>query len=645
MHNSVYYCFQSFSFFTLCTLGALAERSMQQCADTTGDVQNDNSDNPVSSSVDHSVSQRHEDQSHAEDTSFTSITTNPSLSSSIVHMMDTVVIKPETEDSAQPASDEPDTTVSQSPATHKEDDVDMNEREDVNIKEEVQQEVQQEVQVKEEDLAVKENNNMIDTSDVTEKEMHVIKKDTEVPEYAPSDVIDTSDVTEMEMPVIKNETEVSEYAPLASGLTEDASSISYSKTTDDCPLGISSTTDTSPISTCTAQGISSITYSSPVSTCAAISSVPERSSPPGAVPVKPRKKSSSFCLADSLNRSIDPVVTPSSTDSNYTVQYVGCLEGEPNLLQKLAKNFAALSDTPYMFVEDSDWKKKNSGDTQGADSGLGSQEKLEKRKENQQEFWTVGKDFSLHKSPVPVHLDQDGNVSYSQKDTNKSTVPVEQADSSVDNHIANQVDINKDSDKSSDRSVMTAPDPPTGGSHMITRRKSAKARQNQLNESLNSSKSKASPFYPSPQVKVNKKRLTKKVRDQQSLHSSSMSVDSSSESAMNDDGNLSPITAARLDKRKKGKGGQSPIAKIVQEYLHAESSSDVEIEGLEANISLTSSSTKPSSEFKIPDTIQCPKKKEISHPVPVNLEQTISITHIKKETDVSSADQNAIKPG
>ena len=101
-------------------------------------------------------------------------------------------------------------------------------------------------------------------------------------------------------------------------------------------------------------------------------------------------------------------------------------------------------------------------------------------------------------------------------------------------------------------------------------------------KSTKSKKTAQTELHPEPDSPKTRRRKPKKVRDQTSLLAMGTGVDSSSDSCMCEEEDDSGSGPGKVSRRKKAKKVQkSPAAKLVQEYLHAESSSDVEIEGLE----------------------------------------------------------------
>ena len=239
-----------------------------------------------------------------------------------------------------------------------------------------------------------------------------------------------------------------------------------------------------------------------------------------------RKKSASFCAPST------PAENPTQRErtasvganSSMNVQYVGTIavEGNKESVKQLAVNIAELKQEPYVFVTESALEDSEIAPEMQDQQTEPPTEGSSKTAPTAEEatYWTVRSDFSLQKSSTPVMLDPDGRVTNSQNSSFSSPVP---------------------------------------------RAASPKV------------KKKPSQFYPDPESSMQQVRKSRKSRDQTSSLSVSCPLDTSSESTATEDQDC-------MERPRRGKRPASPMAKMVQEYLHAPSSSDVELPGLDDKV-------------------------------------------------------------
>ncbi len=317
--------------------------------------------------------------------------------------------------------------------------------------------------------------------------------------------------------------------------------------------------------------------------------------------VKPRFKSYSFSMGENEVRSalLSPVRTQpslaehsedtSEDGSGIMATYVGTLEvdgdiPDSNILKKLAQNLAHMQKTPYVFVTEDELMEDKScseSESKKAMHTISSQESIP---DLFSDAIIKGTEKCADKE------DSDLEKSTSPPITKKNT---EKCEADGDKESQN---VKKKKKQGSSRRLAV---PPTVENIRHSPRSKTKSefvepfavKKDKCDEtcdkidSLGSPKKKLSKIYPDPGSPKTRKRKPKKVRDQSSLLLAVGSImDSSSDSCMVDeDSEESGSNNGKQSRRKKGRKIQkSAAAKLVQEYLHADSSSDVEIDGLEA---------------------------------------------------------------
>ena len=260
-------------------------------------------------------------------------------------------------------------------------------------------------------------------------------------------------------------------------------------------------------------------------------------------PRKPRTKSGSFCFsdadADSVLDSID-AATPGrsiSIQPGVCLNYVGTLEGHgmsPDVVMDQLPGHWVSSGSESSVVENVE------GETQ-------------------------------HKNPEPNKSNAAGvNAKSARKQT--------------------RIQRNSSAEKSSDSALSTQgcfkqPQPVDieRSDHQASTTTVYATFKRQANKPKHPRK-KVSEVYPGPDANVHKKLKSKKARKPSSTSVAvrDSSVDTSSDRDGQPDMSVSSASVKQCGKRRPNKRCSDPVSKAVQQYLHAESSSDVEITGLTA---------------------------------------------------------------
>ena len=271
----------------------------------------------------------------------------------------------------------------------------------------------------------------------------------------------------------------------------------------------------------------------------------------------PRRKSASFCLTDSSEVGGIDLIAPAKTvnmSSGVCLNYVGTLEGQGTEAQPFLNDVASIS--PYVILEPLPGHWVNSGCSQGENSD----------KETQCKGPKVKKAKSAAAKPVEKRPRTRRNSSN---------------------------EVSSDSTASKDDGCFKKPKPATKRKGKNNKEKQQeKKKYEKFIQGLNvpgsqrqksRSNRKVSEVYPGPDANVHKKLKSKKARKQSSsIAGRDSSVDSSSDCSGQPNVSVSSASVKQSGKKRPNKRCTDPISKAVQQYLHAESSSDVEITGLQA---------------------------------------------------------------
>ena len=282
----------------------------------------------------------------------------------------------------------------------------------------------------------------------------------------------------------------------------------------------------------------------------------------GNVDVKPRiarKKSASFCLTDSSEVGGIDMIAPAKTvnmSSGVCLNYVGTLEGQGTEAQPFLNDVASIS--PYVILEPLPGHWVNSGCSQIENSDKETQRKDPKAKKAKSAAADGAKAVEKRSRP--------------RRNSSK--------------------EVSSDSTASKDDGCFKKPKPATARKcKNFKGDKADKKKYEKFIQSLSATGSKrqtsksnrkVSEVYPGPDANVHKKLKSKKARKQSSsIAGRDSSVDSSSDCTGQPDVSVSSASVKQSGKKRPNKRCTDPISKAVQQYLHAESSSDVEITGLQ----------------------------------------------------------------
>ena len=256
-------------------------------------------------------------------------------------------------------------------------------------------------------------------------------------------------------------------------------------------------------------------------------------------PRRPRTKSGSFCLidgdADSVFDSIDATTPglPISIPPGVCLNYVGTLEGlgmSPHVVMEQLPEHWVASGSESSAVENAEGETQHMNPVPNkSNAANGSKSARRKAKNQRNSSAEKSSDSALStqgcfKQPQPVNVERS------------------------DHHYANTTPVYA----TFKRQVNAAKHP----------------------------RKKVSEVYPGPDANVHKKLKSKKARKPSSVAVRDSSVDTSSDRDGQPDMSLSSASVKQSGKKRPNKRCSDPVSKAVQQYLHAESSSDVEITGL-----------------------------------------------------------------